>query len=215
MMSKKHCNNKYFLRKILDYPLFYRLFENFIMKGNGRAEFVKQYISNIDGKRILDLGCGTADILDDIENGTFYYVGIDNNRRYIDEDRKKYGNRNNVKFYYTDLNHYTAKCNQKFDLVLMMGVMHHINDDEVDKAMEGVKKLLDTGGEFVSFDPCYTEHMNPIAWMLCRLDRGQYVRTKEKWLELMSKHWKNIEHRERTDTLIVPYSLIIFRNTKE
>lgn len=211
-MRKKLGGNEYLLRKILDYPLFYRVFENIVIKRNGRAEFVKRYISNVTGKRILDLGCGTADILACIEN-ELCYVGIDNNSRYIAENREKYEKRSNVKFYHTDLNQYAAKCKKKYDLVLMMGVMHHISDDEVDKAMENIKKLLDAGGEFVSLDPCYTEHMNPIAWILCRLDRGKYVRTKAEWIELMSRHWKNIWHEERKDTLILPYSVIVFRNT--
>ena len=55
--------------------------------------------------------------------------------------------------------------------------------------------------------------MNPIAWILCSLDRGRYVRRKEAWISLMKCHRDRVWYEVRTDTLSVPYSLIIFRNS--
>lgn len=98
-------------------------------------------------------------------------------------------------------------------MILLIGVIHHISDDEVEKAMISIKNLLNKGGIFISHDPCYTKDMNPIARILCKLDRGQYVRYKEQYIKMMNKFWDDIWYEIQTDTLrFLPYSVIIFKN---
>ena len=202
----------YVFRRLLNLPIVYRLFEDFIAKKNGRQIFYDRYVGDVEGKYILDLGCGTGDILDCI-TGEKRYIGIDNNKKYIEQNKERFKGRKTANFYYADLNTYAEKCEGKFDMILLIGVIHHISDDEVEKAMISIKNLLNKGGIFISHDPCYTKDMNPIARILCKLDRGQYVRYKEQYIEMMNKFWDDIWYEIQTDTLrFLPYSVIIFKN---
>lgn len=201
------------LRKVLDIPAVYAAFQKMIAKKGARQWFFEKYIGDTSGKRILDLGCGTADILDHIYDEKIY-VGIDNNRQYIEENKKRFKDRRTCKFYYTDLNTYSEKVSQKFDIVMMIGVLHHINDNEVEQAMKSIKRIIADGGVFISLDACYTKGMNPIARLLCMLDRGRYVRYVDKFIAMQKKYWADVEYDIRTDTLrFLPYSVIIFTNT--
>lgn len=98
-------------------------------------------------------------------------------------------------------------------MILMIGVIHHISDDEIEKAMTSIKKLLDKDGIFITLDPCYTKAMNPIARILCKLDRGQYVRYKEQYIKMMNKFGGDTWYEIQTNTLrFLPYSVIVFKN---
>lgn len=200
------------LRRILDIPVVYAAFQKMIAKKGARQWLLEKYIGDTSGKRILDLGCGTADILDYIYDEKMY-VGIDNNRLYIRENKKRFEDRKTCRFYYTDLNTYSEKVSQKFDIVLMIGVMHHIDDNEVEQVMKSIKRIIADGGVFISFDACYTKGMNPIARLLCMLDRGRYVRYADEFIATQKKYWTNVKYDIRTDTLrFLPYSVIIFTN---
>ena len=81
--------------------------------------------------------------------------------------------------------------------------------------MHSILKLLDDGGVFVSQDPCYTKHMNPIARLLCKLDRGYYVRSMDQYVDLLNDFWTKMKYDLKTDTLrFLPYSVIEFENQK-
>ncbi len=201
------------LRKILAHPLIFDLFGKIIRvpEGTEHLNFVRDCVGNVSGLRILDLGCGTCKVLRRI-HGEKLYVGIDISERYIEAAKKEFAARETASFYCMDLNAFAAQCETKFDLVVMSGVMHHITDAEVDAAMERIKMILSAGGRFVSQDGVYTDGMNPIARLLLNLDRGKYVRHEKDWVRLMKKHWDEVHYEIRTDTLRLPYSLIVFDN---
>ncbi len=200
------------IRTILGFAFMYDLFGKIIApSGGNRFDFVRDCIGDVTGLRILDLGCGTCKVLRRIRD-EMEYVGIDMNASYIESAKKEFAARETAKFYCMDLNAFAGQCETKFDLVVMSGVMHHITDAEVDAAMESIKRILSLKGRFVSQDGVYTDGMNPIAKLLLNLDRGEYVRHERDWLRLMKKHWDEVHYEIRTDTLRLPYSLIIFEN---
>ena len=203
------------IRKILDYAFIYDLFRNIIVPSDVKNpfDFVRDCVGDVTGLRILDLGCGTCYVLRNIR-GEKEYVGIDMSMRYIEAAKQEFVERKTASFYCMDLNAFAEQCETKFDLVVMSGVMHHITDAEVDAAMESIKIILSTEGRFVSQDGAYTDGMNPIAKWLLDFDRGEYVRHERDWLYLMKKHWDEVHYEIRTDTLRLPYSLIVFDNRR-
>lgn len=203
--------DKLFIRRIFDFAPVYTTFQNMIGKKNARADFFKQYIGDTTGKRILDLGCGTANILEHIHDEK-EYVGIDFSDKYIEAAKKRFEGRKTSKFYNIDLNEYSRTTTDKFDIVLMIGVLHHISDAEVEQVMTSIKRIIADGGVFISHDPCFTKKMNPIAKLLCMLDRGRYVRNVDEYVATQKKYWNNVKYDIRTDILVLPYSVIIFTN---
>ena len=203
--------DKLIIRKLLNIRLFYSAFEKIIGKKEFSKFFFSDYIGDISNLNVLDLGCGPADVLKFI-HGEKLYVGIDNNENYIKSARNRFAERQTCQFYCNDLNSYAESTSQKFDLILMLGVMHHIDDEQLDQCMKSIKRIIAKGGRFVSIDCCYTKKMNPIARLLCMLDRGRYVRNADDFVRLQQKYWTDVNFEIRTDGLILPYSRILFSN---
>ncbi len=202
-----------FVRKILGVPFIYDLFQ--LINGAKRRHkiMVRDYIGDVHGLKVLDLGCGTCDILEYLEGCD--YVGEDLDSYYIESARKKYANRKNTSFICEDVNEFAARCNEKFDIVLMMGILHHINDEEVNRCMESIRSLLSDGGRFISFDGAYVDELNRFERFLLNMDRGQYVRTVNHYVKLQQNHWKNIKYDVRKDMMYLPYNIIVFNLVKE
>ena len=116
------------IRKILDSPFLYDVYHDII--GHEKKTFAKEYLKDIKGKRILDIGCGTAQIVSRLA-GFETYLGIDMSRRYIEYAKKKYATLPNVEFRCMNLNDLTGDQTQRFDIVIMMGIMMNLDDNEI------------------------------------------------------------------------------------
>ena len=204
-------NERGILRKVLENSYAYKLFQKLIRPNVPAGSVMRRYIPQMGkGKRILDLGCGTAEILKFL-HGEESYVGIDYNDNYIAGAAKEYQNRKTARFISADLNAYASTCTEKFDIVLMIGVLHHIDDQAIEMTMKSIRRILDPNGEFISLDCCYSKQMNPIARLIVSLDRGRHVRHEDEMTSLMNRYWKNVWYEKRTDTLKLPYNVIAFK----
>ena len=160
---------------------------------------------------MLELGCGTCDFLYYFEN--CYYTGIDLDPKYIEKAKKRYHNRKNTQFICKDLNEFAKDCNDRYDLILMTGVIHHISNAEVEECFSIIKRLLSEDGIFFSFDAVYVDGMSCFEKFLADLDRGKYVRHKDEYVTMNLKHWKNVFYECRNDTMYLPFNVIIFVNS--
>lgn len=80
------------LRFILANPFVYRLFSTIVGQGPARRVYVNEHIQPEKGSRVLDIGCGPADILEYLPEN-IEYVGIDMSGEYIEAARKRFGRR--------------------------------------------------------------------------------------------------------------------------
>src|SRR5690606_25352273 len=72
-----------------------------------------------------------------------------------------------------------------FDVVLAMGLIHHLDDDTARSLIAMACKALRPGGRLLTFDPCFEVGQSPLAHYLIRRDRGQNVRTKQGYEALI------------------------------
>jgi SAM-dependent methyltransferase len=64
-----------------------------------------------------------------------------------------------------------------FDLVVLEGVLHHIDDGTAREALEFAAERLRPAGRLVTLDTVLLPHQNPIARVLAKLDPGRYFWT--------------------------------------
>jgi SAM-dependent methyltransferase len=193
------------LKSILAKPWAYRLFSKVVGTRRGRATYVRRFIRPWPGARVLDLGCGPADILGalpDVE-----YVGVDISSEYIRAAQERYGPRG--QFVCGSAVDYVVERAGSFDIVLANGVLHHLDDREADGLLRVAREALKPQGRFVSLDGCYVANQSLLArWMLDN-DRGQYVRAREEYLRLATAVFGTVESHICHRLLNVPYTHII------
>jgi SAM-dependent methyltransferase len=198
------------IRKILEIPIIYDTFQ-FIIGGKKRQRiFKKEYIGDVSGLKVLELGCGTSDILEYFEKCD--YTGVDLDKDYIKAAQKRYKDKKWAKFICADVNDFARNCQEKYDLILMTAVIHHISDEEVENCFNSIRSLLKADGRFVSFDGVYLKGMSWFERFLNDMDRGQFVRKESEYVRLNKKYFNNVSYVCRKDMTNLPFNLIIFIN---
>lgn len=193
------------LRAIFSLPFFYEGFQTAIGAKAFRNFIVENYIKPNDGAKVLDVGCGTADILDHLPN--VEYVGIDHSPQYVARARERFGHR--ATFLTNSAERASLIEYDDFDIALALGVLHHLDDHTAEGTLQFVKEKTRRGGSFVSVDPTFTEDQNLIAKILAKNDRGQHVRTVADTKRLLTETLPSTEVSVHHNLLRVPYSHVV------
>jgi SAM-dependent methyltransferase len=190
---------------LLALPAVYRTFQLVISGASAYEQLVAEYVRPQIGDRILDIGCGPADLLAYL--GSVEYVGFDENSDYIKFARARFGEQG--QFYCNRVSAESLQEQPTFDIVLGMAILHHLDDAEALQLFQLARSALRPGGRFVSLDACYVDGQSPIARWLISMDRGQYVRTEAEYVRLAKTAFSSIESSIRHDRMRVPYTHII------
>ena len=182
-------------------PLVYRIIQ-YIMSGTSfRNSIIKKNIkkSNLE---ILDIGCGPAQILEQIPRCDYY--GYDIDQRSIQYAKKKYRQKN-YHFYCKKFDKTEIKKLPKFDFVIFFGILHHLSNKEADKMLTLCKRTMKKNSKLLTEDPILLEKQNIIAKFLIEKDRGINVRQKKEYINLLKKHFKKIKNKV-THQFFIPYT---------
>lgn len=192
------------IRSVLAFPAAYRLFSN-IIAGHARFLFVEKYVRPRDGDKILGIGCGPGYILEYLPS--VEYLGFDMNQKYIENATKRFGNRGT--FVCKKLSRELSEELSAFDIILAIGILHHLDNDEAVQLFELAISTLKPGGRLITLDGCYMKGQPWIATLILSKDRGKYVRTKDEYVSLASKLFKDIQVSIHDDLIRIPYTHII------
>jgi SAM-dependent methyltransferase len=175
---------------ILSKPFLYDLFQELIGAHKYRKNFVSKFIIPYPNERILDIGCGTAKILDYLPDYISYY-GFDFDKNYINAAKKYFGNRGS--FFCANIAEAKFENLKAFDTVLAIGVLHHLSDKEAKILIKLAFKKLKKGGVLITDDPCLIKKQNRLARFLILNDRGQKVRNLKGYQALTKNIFFNVK----------------------
>jgi len=150
---------------------------------------------------ILDIGCGPADILADLPD--VEYWGYDISEAYIAQANRRFGKRG--RFECKQLQFEDLVVLPKFDVVLALGLLHHLDDSVAVGVLQLAHEALKPGGRLLTIDPCLDPSQNPVARFLVRNDRGQNVRDRKEYSALADKVFSSPRVEVRHQTWI-PYT---------
>lgn len=193
------------LRSILSNSWIYDGFQSLIGARRFRQFLVATYVQPLPGHRVLDIGCGTAAILDclfDVE-----YYGYDISQTYIDKARNRYGKRGH--FVVGSISDSTLPSLTQFDVILALGLIHHLNDDETVELMGISRRALAKGGRFISVDPCIVPGQPTLARALIECDRGRNVRDEDGYCCLARTVFDSVRCNIVDNLLRIPYTHIV------
>ncbi len=190
------------LRAILAHPMVYDTLQGIMGAGKARLNLVERFVRPSPGMRILDVGCGTASILAYLPEDTQYW-GYDISEKYLAAARSRFQVRGH--FYCGQIDTPPPDGPTTYDLVLAIGVLHHLDDPLAAKLVAQAHGMLGPTGRLITVDPCLADGQNPIARFLVRRDRGRNVRDSTGYLRLVQGVFGSVRGQLRHQTWI-PYT---------
>lgn len=194
------------LYKFLSYAPVYDFVQAIFGAKRGRECLLRDYIKPQSGMAILDIGCGTAEILKYLPNDIIYY-GVEPEKKYISAmpaDTRGI-------FLCNDIDSMPS-IDIKFDIVLALGVVHHLDDAQADKLFSFARRALKKTGRLITIDGVFTSKQNPIAKILLRMDRGKFVRNEAGYVRLAQNHFGMVQATVKSKTF-PPYTHCILQCT--
>lgn len=189
-------------RSLLRIPLIYDLHSRFAAPGPRQRRLVTDIVKPQPGSRVLDIGCGTASLLQFMPDVT--YVGFDLSAEYVDAARDRY--KDNATFHHRALTREVVAEYPPFDLVMAIGVLHHLDDTEAETLFTVALAALGAGGRLVTMDGAFVDGQNPIARMLLKMDRGRFVREPAAYEALARRVFPDVEVSVHHDLIGFPYT---------
>ena len=195
------------LHRLLELSWVYSGFQRLIIR-SGAADTLRAELYPELGERplrVLDIGCGPAAFWDRYKDlGQITYIGIEPNKAYVDVARLRFPD---IELHVGQVREVGASIDGTFDLVVLEGVLHHIDDETAREVLAFGAEKLKQGGRLVALDTAFVPRQNPIARVLARLDRGKNVRTLNGYRELATDVFPEEQVRVRciSGELRVPY----------
>jgi trans-aconitate methyltransferase len=107
---------------------------------------VKLILKLVEGKKVLDVGCGSGLLSKTLLNKGYNVTVIDNDSKAIEIAKKK-----GINGFVADIN--TWQTQEKFDCIILGDVLEHIEDDK--SAIKKVHEMLEPNGCIIVNVPAY------------------------------------------------------------
>ncbi len=172
---------------------------------------MRRYLKPTSGLRVLDLGCGGGGILSYLPD--IRYTGVDLSPRAIASAQKRYGAKG--RFVCADVFDFLRQDGDRYDLVMAIGLLHHLNDGAVNDLFSELKKHMPSKSRLITMDGCRKSEQSFVERWLLNNDRGKYVRTKDGYLDLTKPFFKDVRVHLERGLLRVPYTHCIMEITKD
>lgn len=191
------------LRSILQYQPIFSLFQKLIAADRIKHLLV-QNTKLKPGFKVLDVGCGFGNLLEYLPKD-ISYVGVDISQNYINYAKKRYTSRG--RFICADVTRLDLK-REKFDVIFISSLFHHLPDNEVEKLLESLLHLIKKESVLVSADSVYLKNQSFLSRFITSSDRGKHVRNKERYLDLTKKYFSKVNYKIVSNLLNIPINLI-------
>ena len=192
------------IRSVLAIPEAYQFWWNAVGGPAWAKVLVNEYIQPSAGVCVLEIGCGPGTIVRYLPQSE--YLGFDLSSRYIELAKKRYPQ---AQFVCERVSQFALAERRNFDVVLALGIVHHLDDGEARQLFQIAYDALRPGGKLVTADGVFTNDQSPTArWLLSR-DRGEHVRSEPEYVGIASQVFQNVRASVRHDLLRIPYSHLI------
>jgi SAM-dependent methyltransferase len=188
------------VRRLLALPAAYDGFQALMGAPAARLRWIRECIRPFPRARILDIGCGTAELLS-LLPADADYTGFDMSPAYIEAARRRYGGRG--RFLCAKADAFVPE--DGFDIAMAFGVLHHLDDAESRKVFAGARKALKPSGRMVTLDGTFTESQSALSRFAVSRDRGRNVRSPEGYASLARDAFAHVEVSVWDDALRIPY----------
>jgi len=199
------------LLRWLKVPFLYNAFQAAVGATALRRKLLEKHVRAKPGDKVIDIGCGSALILQWLPE--VRYIGLDINPDYIAFARRRYGSRGT----FIVGNPQSARGDARFegaDIVMAIGVLHHLDDEEAEQCIRFSYDALKTEGRFICHEACWTPNQGPISKYIMSSDRGRNIRTEQQYRQLAARAFKRIKTCIDMKPMRIPYVTIVLECEK-
>jgi SAM-dependent methyltransferase len=193
------------IRSVLSLPAAFRAYQRVVGARSFKRSVIVTHLRPRPGDRVLDLGCGPGDVVDDLPG--VEYVGLDFSERYIENARGRFGDR--CSFIVADVLEVDPTALGTFDLVHAHGLLHHVDDAVATRACALAAAVLAPSGRFVTADPCFHPDQSRFARFTVSRDRGQSVRTPAEYRALAEPSFARVDVVVEHSPLHIPHTAAV------
>jgi SAM-dependent methyltransferase len=200
------------LKSLLTLSWGYKLFQKAVGSGEARRWLSEHFWRLRPSQKILDIGCGPGNILQYLPDGVDY-VGFDISEEYVSHARARHRDDPKKTFIVGVAEDFIDELPPEMrdaDLVVMNGLMHHLEDHEALAALRlAHAALAPDQGRMVCLEPSFLLRQSPLSRWLLRQDRGRNVRSEQQWKHLVGQVFPNFETHILTGLIRIPYTHIV------
>ena len=168
--------------KLLENPFIFEAQQKFCNNyENVRTEFLEYLLK--PGQDILDIGCSTgtcASKVIDMERQR--YTGIDMVSGYVATASRRSSKGRFLTMDGRSLSFY----DESFDLVMYIGVLHHMDDETAGACLRETRRVLRTNGHVLIAEPVFTRK-KWLSSLLLSMDRGCHIRDEAGYRALFGR----------------------------
>ena len=195
------------LSPILSSPTVYLACQTLVGGVRARQRCIADYVRPTSGLAVLDIGCGPGYAITYFPKPQYY--GFDVSPRYIRYARSRFAAHG--KFFCTVFDESAAGSVPPVDVVLLMGLVHHLDDDEAVKLFTTIKRVMKPEGRLVTLDGGYRTGQSAIAKMFLDNDRGKHVRDEQGYVKIAGRVFSKVQSIAREDLFLIPYTAVILQ----
>ena len=163
---------------------------------------IRHAFARVGPRRVLDLGCGTGEFAALFPPES--YLGVDVHPGYV---RLAGRLRPAHRFVCADAIDWPGE-RQPFDLTLVNGVFHHLDDDTARGLLSASVRHTRSGGTLLVIEDAHLPQAGLLSQLVHALDHGHFIRTPEAWSALVSE-FVRVEESETYQSGLCPYHLML------
>lgn len=199
------------LRAALSSAAVYQGLQDLIGGRRFQRRLMREHVAPAPGMRLLDIGCGTAAILEHVPRGVAYH-GFDPSPRYIAAARRRWGERG--EFHEGGVEDAPGVAGGRFERAMAIGVLHHLADDAARTLARQAAAALTPDGMLVTYDPAILASSSRAVRFLLEHDRGRHVRTPDAYAALVATAFDDVAIAPVERHLRIPYTGCILHARK-
>ncbi len=199
------------IRYFLAWPRIYNAYQDLVGATRGRKWVSERFWRLQPGQKAVDIGCGSGNVIQHLPRDV-KYVGFDISEKYIEHARVKFAGDPDKTFLVGSAEDFIADLPEPMrdaDLVIMSGLLHHLDDDEALVALTLAKQALSPQGRLVALEGSFLIKQARLARWFVGLDRGRNVRTEPAWRALVAQVFDHYETFILTGLDRTPYTYIL------
>ena len=193
---------------IFDNASLYKSFQFAVSRRKTLSVIREEVLRPVGVQDVLDFGCGIGYHALEFPNAN--YLGIEPLQSCIRKAHVLYS-ASNRHFVLGDHKMLSEIPDSSFDLIIAIGVLHHINDDIVTEFLQEGHRILRSGGRLTTLDPVLHVDQSILSRAVVKRDRGKWVRTESEYSEIITSHFPGkMVKKIYTGLLRIPYDHVTF-----